>query len=90
LLTKRKRNRKNPMMPLLDKVLLRQRALIECVNDQWKNISPTEHTRHRSPLNGIVHMITALVAYTFQSKKPASDLFTTGRAQQPLLPAVIF
>jgi transposase len=89
LITKRKRNMKNKLMPLFDKLLLRQRALLECVNDQWKNISQIEHTRHRNPINGIVNMITALVAYTFQPKKPALDLFTTDQAQQLLLPAVI-
>jgi len=92
LITKLKRNMKNKLMPLLDKLLLRQRALIECVNDQLKNVSQIEHTRHRSPINGIVNMITALVAYTFQPKKPALDLFTTGRepVHTPLLPAVPF
>src|SRR5438270_336555 len=90
LITKLKRNMKNKLMPLFDKLLLRQRALIECVNDQLKNISQIEHTRHRSPINGMVNMITALVAYTFQPKKPALDLFTPGQAQQPLLPVVIF
>jgi hypothetical protein len=90
LITKLKRNMKNQMMPLLDKLLLRKRALIECVNDQLKNISQVEHTRHRSPANGIVNMLTALVAYTFQPKKPALDRFTAGQPQQLLLPAVIF
>lgn len=92
LITKLKRNMKNKLMPLFDKLLLRQRALIECVNDQLKNVSQIEHTRHRSPINGIVNMIAAVVAYTFQPKKPALDLFTTdrGQAQPPLLSAVIF
>ena len=65
LITRLKRNRKNKLMPLLDKVLLRQRALIECVHDQWKNISQIEHTRHRSATNGIVNRLAAVVAYTF-------------------------
>src|SRR3954469_14483971 len=77
LVTKLKRNMKNKLMPLWDKLLLRKRALIECVNDQLKNISQIEHTRHRSPTNGIVNMLAAVVAYTFQPKKPALDLFTT-------------
>jgi Transposase DDE domain len=81
LVTKIRRNMKNKLMPLFDKVLLRQRALIECVNDQLKNISQIEHTRHRSPINGIVNMMAAVVAYTFQPRKPALDLFTTGKSQ---------
>ena len=81
LITKLKRNMKNKLMPVLDKLLLRKRALIECVNDQLKNISQIEHTRHRSPINGIVNMMAAVVAYTFQPRKPALDLFTTGKSQ---------
>jgi hypothetical protein len=86
LITKLKRTMKNKLMPLFDKLLLRQRALIECVNDQLKNVSQVEHTRHRSPINGIINMVAAVVAYTFQPKKPALDLFTKqGSSEQQLL-----
>jgi Transposase DDE domain len=90
LITKLKRNMKNKLMPVLDKLLLRKRALIECVNDQLKNISQIEHTRHRSAANGIVNMLAAVVAYTFQPKKPALDLstITETQAQRLLLTAV--
>jgi transposase len=90
LITKLRRNMRNKLMPLLDKLLLRKRALIECVNDQLKNISQIEHTRHRSATNGIVNMLAAVVAYTFQPKKPALDLFTQqGSPDQQLLLAAI-
>jgi len=91
LITKLKRTMKNKLMPLFDKLLLRQRALIEGVNDQLKNISQVEHTRHRSPINGIVNIIAAVVAYTFQPKKPALDLFTKqgNSDQQSLLTTMI-
>lgn len=90
LVTKLKRNMKNKLMPLLDKILLRKRALIECVNDQLKNISQIEHTRHRSAANGIVNMLAAVVAYTFQPKKPALDLSTKQDSpDQPLLLAAM-
>jgi transposase len=86
LITRLKRNMKNKLMPVLDKILLRKRALIECVNDQLKNISQIEHTRHRSTTNGIVNMLAAVVAYTFQPKKPSLDLFTNqGGPNQTLL-----
>jgi transposase len=90
LITKLKRNMKNKWMPVLDKLLLRKRALIECVNDQRKNISQIEHTRHRSAANGIINMLAAVAAYTFQPKKPALDLSTTteSQAQRLLLAAV--
>lgn len=40
LVTKLKKNMKNKLMPLFDKLMLRKRALIETINDQLKNISP--------------------------------------------------
>jgi transposase len=90
LITKLKRKMKNKLMPILDKLLLRKRALIECVNDQLKNMSQIEHTRHRSAAHGIVNMLAAVVAYTFQPKKPALDLSTTtdNQTQQLLLAAI--
>jgi hypothetical protein len=48
---------KNKLMPLFDNILLRKRALIETVNDQLKNISQIEHTRHRSIWNFIVTIL---------------------------------
>jgi hypothetical protein len=39
LITKIKKNMKNKLMPLFDKLLLRKRAVIESVNDQLKNIT---------------------------------------------------
>ncbi len=46
LVTKLKKNMKNKLLPLMDKLLTRKRALIETVNDQLKNISQLKHTRH--------------------------------------------
>jgi len=71
LITKIKKNMKNKLMPIVDKILLRKRALIESINDQLKNISQLEHTRHRSPVNAMVNWISALIAYTYQPKKPS-------------------
>ncbi len=62
------------MMPFIDKILLRKRALIETVNDQLKNISQIEHTRHRSVFNFMVNIVAGLIAYTWQSKKPSINL----------------
>ena len=49
-----------------------------------------EHTRHRSATKGIVNRLAAVVAYTFQPKKPALDLSMTtdNQTQQLLLAAV--
>jgi len=48
LFTTIRSNMKQKLMSLEDKVILRKRSLIETVNDQLKNISQIEHSRHRS------------------------------------------
>lgn len=65
---------KNKLMSLMEKLLLRKRAVIESVGDQLKNISQIEHSRHRSVFNFIVNIVTALIAYTHQPKKPSIGL----------------
>ena len=74
LITKRRKGMKNQLLPLADKRLLRQRALIETINDQLNNISQIEHTRHRSVINWMVNLLAGLVAYTHQPKKPSLNL----------------
>ena len=61
---------KNKLLPLSEKLMLRKRFIIETINDQLKNISQIEHTRHRSPVNFLINVICGLIAYTFQKKKP--------------------
>jgi hypothetical protein len=74
LLTPLKKNMKNRLITLSDKWLLRQRAIVETINDQLKNISPIEHSRHRSPANFLVKVVCGLLAYTHQPKKPSLHL----------------
>ncbi len=61
-------------MKLTDKILLRKRAIIETVNDQLKNISQIEHTRHRNAGNFLINLLAGIVAYTHQPKKPSINL----------------
>lgn len=72
--TKLRRNMKNRLMPWLDKLLLRKRAIIESIIDQLKNISQIEHSRHRSPVNFLVNLFAGLVAYCHQPKKPSLSI----------------
>lgn len=71
LITKIRKNMKNCLMDLSDKILLRKRALVESVNDELKNICQIEHTRHRSVNNFIANLISGLIAYHFLPKKPS-------------------
>jgi len=65
---------KNKLMPLIDKLLLRKRAIVETVFDQLKNISQIEHSRHRSINHFMVNLVGALAAYILQPKKPSLNL----------------
>jgi hypothetical protein len=74
LITRIKKNMKNSLMLMSDKIYLRKRALIETVNDQLKNICQIEHTRHRCFPNFIGNMVSGLIAYNFLPKKPSLNL----------------
>jgi len=76
LVTGVRSNMRNTLMPLMDKILLRKRAIIETIIDQLKNISQIEHSRHRSPANFLVNLICGLIAYCRQPKKPSLRLGT--------------
>ena len=77
---------KNRLLPLIDKIMLRKRSLIETVNDQLKNISQISHSRHRSVLNFMVNIIAGLIAYTHQEKKPSLNL---NNEEYTLLPSTL-
>lgn len=74
LITKLRKNMPNRLMPLVDKLLLRKRAIVETIIDQLKNISQIEHSRHRSPVNFVVNLVCGLIAYCHQPKKPSLHL----------------
>lgn len=70
LVTKIRRNMKNKLLPLQEKYNLLKRGVIESVNDILMTVCDLEHTRHRSPINAITHMMGALVAYNYIPEKP--------------------
>ncbi|MBD1845819.1 IS982 family transposase [Cyanobacteria bacterium FACHB-63] len=71
LITHFRRNMKNRLTPLEDRLMLRKRAIVETIIDQLKNISQVEHSRHRSPINCLVNLVCGLIAYCHQPKKPS-------------------
>jgi hypothetical protein len=74
LFTTIRSNMKQKLMKLTDRILLRKRAIVETVNDQLKNISQIEHTRHRSAGNFLINLLAGIAAYTHQPKKPSIHL----------------
>jgi len=77
LITGIRRNMKNYLMSRADKIMLRKRFLIETVLDTLKSEMGLEHSRHRSPVNAMVHVLSCLVAYAFRPGKPSISLSST-------------
>lgn len=74
LITKLKKNMKGRVMSYFDRIMLRKRAIIESVNDELKNICQIDHTRHRSPINWLMNLLSGLAGYMFLPKKPSLKL----------------
>lgn len=87
LVTGIRKNMKNKLLPLWDKLMLRKRNLIETINDQLKNSNQIEHTRHRSSKNFLANLLAGLVAYQLQPKKPSLHFTKTEQRllAEPLL-----
>lgn len=71
LITGIRRNMRNHLMPLADKLMLRKRFVIETVLNILKSEMGLEHSRHRSVMNAMVHILSCLVAYAFRPGKPS-------------------
>jgi hypothetical protein len=74
LITGIRRNMKNYLMPMADKIMPRKRFVIETVLDTLKSERGLEHSRHRSPMNAMVHLLSGLVADAFRPGKPSISL----------------
>ncbi len=66
LITKRKKNMKKISLSAYEKQLLKQRGMIETVFGHLKFHYQLWHTRHRSVVNALTHLIAALAAYTIE------------------------
>ena len=85
LLTKIRKNMKKKIFSAFEKFFLYQRNIVETVIDQLKSICHVEHTRHRSPVNFLVNLISGLAGYCLKSRKP-----TIGKGKfQATIPALI-
>ena len=70
LITGIKKNMKNRLLDIWDKILLKKRSLIESVFNVMKNTLHLEHSRHRSVANACVYYLTTLIAYCWKPNKP--------------------
>lgn len=74
LITTVRKNMKAKAISLWDKAMLSKRFIIETINDQLKNISYIEHSRHRSVSGFMLNLVSGLVAYCLKDNKPHLDL----------------
>jgi hypothetical protein len=74
VVTKIRSNMKNKLMDLTDRLWLLKRAVIESVNDILMTVCDVDHTRHRSPINALCHLLGGLIAYGFLDQKPSVNL----------------
>ena len=74
LITTVRKNMKKKFISLWDRALLKKRFIIETINDQLKNISYIEHSRHRSIQGFLLNMLGGLIAYCLKEDKPKLDL----------------
>jgi hypothetical protein len=80
MITGIRRNMKNKLVDMQEKLLHKKRGMIESVNDILMTVCDIDHTRHRSPLNFIVNLFAGVAAYTFLDKLPSifSKKFAVG------------
>lgn len=71
LVTGVRKNMKAKVLSAWDKLMLSKRFIIETINDQLKNISQIEHSRHRSLHGFMLNMVCGLVAYSLKENKPS-------------------
>ena len=74
LITTVRKNMKKKFISLWDRAILKKRFIIETVNDQLKNISYIEHSRHRSAHGFMLNLLGGLIAYSLKKDKPSLDL----------------
>ena len=69
LITRTRKNMKPIMYSSLEKQLLDQRGIIETVINHFKHHYHVWHTRHRSVINAMTHLMAAIAAYAIEPLK---------------------
>lgn len=74
IITRLKKNMKNKLMDIKDKILLYKRSIVETIFGKLKQSGSFEHSRHRSPINAFCHILSALINYQMNPNKPQIKL----------------
>lgn len=77
LVTTHRKNMKPKVLAAWDRAMLSKRFIIETINDQLKNISQIEHSRHRSLHGFMLNLLGGLIAYCLKPEKPSLNISST-------------
>ena len=75
LITKIKRNMKNCLMEICDKLILMRRSFIETIFSSLKSLNTLIHHRHRSIINAFAHLLAGFINYQLRDDKPSLHSF---------------
>jgi len=70
VITRIKKNMKNILMDMRDKLLLKKRMIVESIFSSIKSCNTFENSRHRNVDNAFCHILSALIMYQLRSDKP--------------------
>ena len=73
LITKIKKNMKNYLTDLTDKIMLMRRSFVETIFLSMKLLNTLIHHRHRSSVNAFPHLFAELISYQLRTDKPSPD-----------------
>ncbi len=71
LITKIKKNMKNCLMDMTDKMMLMRRSFVETIFSSMKSLNTLIHHRHRCPINAFAHLFAGLINYQLRPDKPS-------------------
>lgn len=71
IVTKIRKNMKNKLMDIGDKIMLKKRGVVESVGAVFKEDLNIEHSRYRSPITLFINVFCGLIAYSFRKNKPS-------------------
>lgn len=73
LITGIKRNMKNYLMPILHKITLKKRFIIETIFGYLKENFNIRPHKHRSPVNFFATLLAALIGFQIKPSKPQTS-----------------
>lgn len=76
LITKIRKNMKNCLMEMANKLMLMRRSFVETIFSSIKSLNILIHHRHRCPINAFAHLFAGLINYQIKTDKPSLHSFT--------------